>query len=324
VEAHGAGTRRLKKKLTCVSDLSPAATAGRGVYNRHCYFCHGYDGNAETAAAAVLDPQPRDFTRVPSLDRSRIVEAVRKGRDATAMKPFGSVLTPAEIDAVADFVETAFVSCGGHNTIYHTAENGWPDHLDRYGPAVPFATGELAADMPDRLLDVEGRAGRRLFRTTCVSCHEGRLSEPVPLALKGSASRPDGEAAAQAETHDSDEYEVPTIHDVSPAIERLTEDEAAGRAIYLDACAECHAADGTGQNWIGTFLRPSPTDFTAPGFVRSFDAQLFVSKTLDPTTGTTMPSFRRALTEPEASAVAAYVARAFLGNGARKENSGTD
>lgn len=256
----------------------------------------------------MLDPKPRDFTDAADLSRSRIIEVLRTGKPGTAMKPFTGLMTEAEIGDVASFVAETFVACGARNTAYHTEANGWPDHAERYGAAFDFATGTLPLDVPDRLLEPGEIEGRALFRSACISCHEGRMARPVALGLGDH-----GEAADPwAPFHHDDEYETPTIHDVAPVLENPTASERLGQQLYAAACAECHAADGTGQNWIGKFLDPNPPDFTAPGFRRGFDAAEFARQSADPPPGTSMPAFRGVLTDAEVRAIADYVARAFI------------
>lgn len=283
-----------------------------------CYFCHGYDGNAETVAAGMLDPRPRDFTRSEGFSRDRIILTLQNGRPGTAMKSFTGLLSPAEIRDVAQFVAEVFVRCGARNTSYHTEANGWPDHAARYGAAFPFATGELPLDIPERLLEPDTEAGLALFRSACISCHEGRLAQPPALGLamqqNGAAAQ---SGAAQTDLWSGrvehvDEYDVPTIHDVAPVIEAPTLSERQGAELYTAACAECHAADGTGRNWIGKFLQPNPPDFTASAFGRDFSLAEFARTTLEPPAGTSMPSFRGVLSETEAGAIADYVRRAFV------------
>ncbi|MHA1527707.1 MAG: c-type cytochrome [Alphaproteobacteria bacterium] len=285
---------------------------GRAVYNGRCYFCHGYDGNAETVAAAMLDPKPIDFTQSPGLDHDRIVAALLKGKPGTAMRPFTDLISAAEIEDVASFVAKIFVECGARNTSYHTPANGWPDHEARYGAAFAFATGELPLDVPERLLDTGEQAGLALFRSACISCHDGRLARPSAIGLTSP-----GGTAAEADFWDGradhdDDYDTPGVHDIVPVIADPTPSERLGQTLYAALCADCHAADGTGLNWIGRFLRPGPPDFTTWRFVDNFDTAQFASRTLDAPLGTTMPSFRGVLSGPQANAIADYVRRVFI------------
>lgn len=289
---------------------------GRAVYNGRCYFCHGYNGNGETVAAAMLDPKPRDFTQSFELDRDRIVAALREGKPGTAMKSFSGLLSAAEIEDVARFVAETFVRCAARTTNYHTPENGWPDHAARYGAAFAFASGHLPLDVPERLLDPRERAGLVLFRSACISCHEGRLAQPSTIGL----TAPGGNTAeadfwsGHADHDDGYQYDhdTPSVHDIAPVLTDPTPSEALGSELYASACADCHAADGTGLNWVGRFLRPGPPDFTTWGFADRFDAAQFAKRTLDPESGTTMPSFRGVLSSQQVDAIADYVRRAFV------------
>lgn len=258
----------------------------------------------------MLDPRPRDFTAGPALDRGRILDAIRNGRAGTAMQPFSGLMTAAEMVDVADFVAAAFVACAAPNTAYHTAANGWPGHAERYEPAYPFATGELPVDAAPETLAPEQRAGLALFRSACISCHEGRVAVAAPLTLTASLGDADS-GLWRGRVREHDPYGTATLHDRSPEIPDLTPTEAEGRRLYLLACAECHAADGTGQNWVGQFLDRSPPDFTDPAFEGRMDSDRFAAMTLTPRPGTAMPDFSSALSPAEARMIADYVRRAF-------------
>lgn len=273
------------------------------MFEARCYFCHGYAGDARTEAATQLDPPPRDLTAAPALDRGTVLDALRNGRPGTAMASFSDVMDGTEMELVAGYVAEVLALCGPAATVYHSEANGWPDHEARYGPAIPFATGEIALDTGG--LDAAAREGRALFESSCISCHEGRLSKLPELEM---------EEEHAEEAHD--EYDTPTIHDIAPVLDNPTPDESEGARLYADACAACHAADGSGQNWIGKFLDPSPPDFRSGAYAAAFDEAEFARLTLDATRGTTMPSFRSVLDERQAAQIAAYVARALVGTAA--------
>jgi cytochrome c oxidase cbb3-type subunit 3 len=173
------------------SHKTTAYEHGREIYNFRCYFCHGYSGNAKTLASTFLSPQPRDFTATSpsSLTRSAMIEAVTKGRPDTAMMAFKTILTREEIEAVVDFVRQEFMFDKNPNTKYHTAENGWENHK-KYAIAYPFALGEISIDTPWDDLAPEQQKGKRLFMTSCITCHdrgkvndEGKIWELRPLSF---------------------------------------------------------------------------------------------------------------------------------------------
>ena len=84
---------------------------GRKIYNKHCYYCHGYSGNAKTLASTYLTPPPRDFTStaIDGLSFESMLQTVRNGRPGTAMKDYAGRLSGREISAVVNYVRNAFM-----------------------------------------------------------------------------------------------------------------------------------------------------------------------------------------------------------------------
>lgn len=288
-------------------------------------------------AAAYLDPPPRDFTRAQGLTLEATLKAIREGRPDTAMRPFGTLLEPAEIAEVAAFVQEAFVRCQSPNNAYHTTTNGWPDHRRRYATAFPFVRGELSLATAEAQLDPQQRAGRRLFLESCITCHEPRLAPlaatpgrswvPLSATTPFRASRPPGPDRRDQDDHDDHDndgdhddhaegYEeyggCGGDRDQAPRIASLTAQEALGAELYADNCAFCHAADGRGKNWIGCFLEPHPTDLTEPTAYRNSSQGALASTIRDGVAETSMPAFGSVLSEEQVDALVAYLTRAFL------------
>lgn len=280
---------------------------GRRIYNFRCYFCHGYSGDSATTAAALLTPPPRDFTRAVGLSPARIQAAVMDGRAGTAMQSFRGLLSEPDLAAVAQFVFTEFVRCGRPNTLYHIAENGWPDHRQRYGKAFPFALGELSADAPVADLSADERQGLVIFREGCITCHL------APAVGDGGVEQPDaGEHEEQEEYGEYEEYDGGQDNsDRSPPLTGLTSAEQRGETLYLQNCSYCHAADGTGRNAIGRFLEPHPPDFADP-VLRQMTQDALVQAIINGKPASSMPAFKAVLGEDDAAAVAAYLRRAFM------------
>lgn len=316
--------------------------AGRKIYNFRCYYCHGYSGDARTLARTFLSPQPADFTSpgAARIGRKRMIDSIRDGRPGTAMAGFSGILAPREIERVADFVREEFMVRRAANTRYHTAENGWPGH-ERYRDAYPFATGELAVDTPWERLRPAQAAGKRLYLATCVSCHDrGRSSDDrVAWELRAVSYPPNQDScstchgadgrlrpsaahmanaspdAAGARPHPRlhAKLEGPhAVHDTPPRISGLTAQERLGENIYQKNCAFCHAADGTGRNWIGAFLQPHPRDLTDMQAMAGMSHDKLVAAIREGAPGTSMPAWRFVLGKAEIHAVAAYISRAFL------------
>ena len=300
---------------------SSAATAGettaegRAIYNFRCYYCHGYSGNARTVAASFLTPPPADFTKASpaTLPEAEIVATLQTGRPGTAMKSFSSVLADSEIRAVARFVFDEFVVRKAVNTHYHTAANGWPDH-ERYAVAFPFATGAISLSQPWETLSAEQARGKRLFLESCISCHDRGAPgdqeaawEARPLSYPRNnfsfTVPPKVDATASASPY--------ALHDIPPRLKHLTKRERKGEKLFQANCAFCHAADGTGKNWIGSFLEPHPRNLRDADFMSRITREHFVGVVRDGLPNTSMPAWKNVLSPQEIEAVADYVNRAF-------------
>lgn len=57
------GWDKWKDKKNPVPDNAESIAAGKDIYVKNCASCHGETGIGDGAAAAALDPKPRDFTQ---------------------------------------------------------------------------------------------------------------------------------------------------------------------------------------------------------------------------------------------------------------------
>jgi len=295
--------------------------AGRKIYNFRCYFCHGYSGNAQTVAASFLSPPPVDFTsaKAAQFTREHIVSVLQNGKPGTAMNSFRNVITDAEMEQVAAFVVDEFVHRKALNTHYHTPENGWPDH-QRYRVAFPFATGEIPVSRPWEELSKEQARGKRLFLSTCVVCHD-RGSANDPKHSTGSGIT--WEAYPLSYPRNNYSYTTPPAvdatasaspylrHDMPLQITGMTPLERQGQKLWQNNCAFCHAADGTGKNWIGSFLEPHPRNLGDPLFMGAMTRSRLSATIREGLPGTSMPAWKSVLSNKEIAAIVAYVAKAF-------------
>ena len=287
---------------------------GRRIYNYRCYFCHGYSGDARTLAATYLTPPPADFTKADPrrLGVREVVAVLEAGRPGTAMKPFSGILSKDEIERVAEFVVKEFVERKAVNTRYHTVENGWPEH-ERYAIAFPFAKAEIPLSRPWELLTPEQAAGKRLYLSSCVSCHDRGAAEgddvdwdsrPLSFPRNAYSHRdPPIDAMTSASPY--------AKHDVPKKIRNLTREEKRGERLFIANCAFCHGADGTGKNWIGSFMEPHPRNLTDPAVMTGMTRSRLIAAIRDGLPNTSMPAWKSVLSEAEIRAVAAYVNRAF-------------
>ncbi|MBF0152823.1 MAG: c-type cytochrome [Magnetococcales bacterium] len=300
--------------------LSPAAwavqdgllEAGRKIYNFRCYFCHGYSGDARTLAASYMATQPRNFmaSDPQEFPLERLEKVIAEGRPKTAMPGFATVLTPEEIHRVASFVRERFMIRHDPNTRYHTAENGWPDHV-RYQAAFPFATGEVALDAGEETLNQENKIGKKLFMTACITCHDrARTENDGPIWESHAVSWPRNRYSHRSDPPlDAVSGATPYArHETPPRLPDLSPTEQHGAALFQKNCAFCHAADGTGRNYIGTFLDPHPRDLTTPGLLFALDLEAVIRDGLP---NTSMPAWGTVLTTKEMADIIAYIRRAF-------------
>jgi cytochrome c oxidase cbb3-type subunit 3 len=289
---------------------------GRSVYNFYCYQCHGYSGDAKTLAATFLNPPPRDFTHADpqALSRDAMREAVTKGRSGTAMVSFASVLDPADIEAVVDFIRHQFMQGDRPVLAYHTPENGWDSHEQRYGAAYPFANGDIPLDAPWEELTPRQRAGKKLYMSACIICHDRAKVENEGLIWELRALSYPRRHYSHTQSPDAVSGASPyALHDQPPAPLELTPTERRGERLFRHNCAFCHAADGTGRNWIGSFLEPRPRDLTGPVIGQMNDQQL--RETIrDGISGTSMPAWKYSLSDTQIGDIMAYLRRMRLGD----------
>ena len=299
------------------STVPPAATsaqleAGRKIYNFRCYFCHGYSGNAQTVAASMLSPPPLDFTRADAsqFTPQHVLSVLREGKPGTAMQSFRNILSEPEMAQVAAFVVDEFVRNKAPNTRYHTVENGWPEH-QRYQEAFPFATGEIPNNRPWAELDEAQVRGRHLFLSSCIICHDrgngAAAWDARPLSYPRNNYSPSAPPALDAMTSASP-Y---ALHDIPPQVAGMTALERRGEKLFQDNCAFCHAADGTGKNWIGSFLEPHPRNLRDPKFMAGMTRTRLAITIRNGLPNTSMPAWKAVLSEEEITAIVAYVAKAF-------------
>lgn len=287
---------------------------GREIYNFRCYYCHGYSGDAKTLAATFLDPKPRNFktASLQKLTRSKMIEAVEFGRLDTGMKSFSSVLSPQDIEWVVDFIRHEFMYNKAENTRYHTKENGWANH-DRYLPAYPFATGEIPIDTPWNKLSKAQQGGLTLFMKTCISCHdrakvnnEGDIWAPRPVSYPRNGydhKKPRPDAITRASIYGKHDI-PPKISDTSPQVKQ-------GEGIFQKNCAFCHGADGTGKNWIGSFLEPHPRNLTSKEEMYGMSRERLRLAITYGVSGTKMPAWGGVLNKEQINALIAYINVAF-------------
>jgi mono/diheme cytochrome c family protein len=159
---------------------SPALARGRDIYARNCAVCHGDHGQGAVWAGANMQRPPRNFTSpqaAAELDRSRMIAAVTQGRPGTAMSAFGAQLSGADIEAVVDFIRTAFMMPAIEGL------SGTHAHLgrDAAAPGRVADTVDMRAPLPKGLKGNAAR-GKRFYLANCATCHGARGDGQGPRA----------------------------------------------------------------------------------------------------------------------------------------------
>lgn len=311
---HALGVLLLSITLPAASASPEAVERGRTVYNYRCYFCHGFSGDARTLASTFLVPPPRDFTALApdALPGDAMGDVVRNGRPGTAMKPFAEVLTPAEIEDVVAFVRSEFMRDKAPNLAYHVPVNGWSGDV-KASPAYPFAAGLLPVHTPSGEMTPAQQAGKRLFLRACISCHDrGRAGDEGPAWEPQAVSYPRGGFRFTDPPMDAVSGASPyALHERPPPLSDPTPMQAAGERLYQKNCAFCHAPDGTGRNWIGSFLQPHPRDLTDPAVMAGMTAGRLRRTIRDGLPGTSMPAWGAVLDAEQIDGLVAYIDRVF-------------
>lgn len=135
------------------------------IFHNYCSICHGEKGDGKSKAAGALSPPPRNFTAftVKDLPRERMIYSVTHGRPGTAMMPWTTQLSAAEIESVVEYIRATFMpiegntSAGRGRVLYMQAcvvchgERGkrdiWGNNM---GPRPPDFTSVQVASMMDR------------------------------------------------------------------------------------------------------------------------------------------------------------------------------
>ncbi|HZN46609.1 MAG TPA: c-type cytochrome, partial [Ramlibacter sp.] len=179
------------------ASIATDGSRGRQIYARVCSVCHGDRGTGSMWASANLRPAPRDFSSPAAkaeLTRDRMIAAVAVGRPNTAMNGYGSRMSKEDMEAVVDYIRTAFMRLEGPSGISGTHARGIPaaeakaaekkekqekekqDKLAAAAPSAPSAAkpAPVRADMSLPLpngLKGDAVAGKKFYDANCATCH---------------------------------------------------------------------------------------------------------------------------------------------------------
>ena len=167
--------RTYKKEVSGkIPETSEAIAAGKDIYEKKCYYCHGITGNGNGPAAPRLDPKPRNFTRNEYKIRSTglgalptdedLFRIISSGVEGSAM-PFWNTLTSEERWQVIYHVKTFY--------------EGFKESESH--EVVPIGA-EASSDSESV------KRGKKLFKEAkCFLCHgeDGKADGQITTTLKG-------------------------------------------------------------------------------------------------------------------------------------------
>ncbi len=161
--------REVPQKLP---ETPEAVTAGKKVYEKRCWYCHGIEGRGDGPAAVTMFPKPRNFTRNEYKVRSTafgsvptdedLFRIITSGIEGTAM-PFWSTISETERWQVLYYVKT------------------FNDQFKKDAPPKVIPVGSVPST-PESI-----QRGQELFKEMkCFECHgeDGRGNGPLTVALQ--------------------------------------------------------------------------------------------------------------------------------------------
>lgn len=163
---------RLDSNTAARAKPSAKLLASRGgvLYMQACAMCHGDTGKRMTSGR--MQPPPTDFTlpvAAAELTRERMIASVTHGRPDTAMTGYGNRFSKKEIEAMVDFIRTAFMNAVG-------ARPPAPKAAPKSALSAPSAAspGQAVADMSLPMpqgLKGDSEKGRSFYAQNCYTCH---------------------------------------------------------------------------------------------------------------------------------------------------------
>lgn len=82
---------------------------GKALYRGHCAACHGINGGGNGPKAVGMSPAPTNFsnaTLMHSLLDSQLERAILAGKPGTAMKGYGTVMSPQDVAAIIKYLRS--------------------------------------------------------------------------------------------------------------------------------------------------------------------------------------------------------------------------
>ncbi len=336
-----AGARGDSRHAVPAGEMDAAA-----LYHDYCSVCHGDRGDGDSRARGSMVPPPRDFTapEMRSLDRETMIAAVTRGRAGTAMAPWESQLSEAQIAGVVDYIRASFMGLGAAGEgarIY--ARTCSVCHGDNGSGAV-WAT----ANLNPRPRDLTSAAASELSRARMIhSVTHGRADTAMPgfgtqldghqieavvdyvrrtfmqqapssaliaPAGHGHGHGHEGRATshAQGTGHSHDEHLGAAGGHAEPFPDGLVGDAVRGQELYRTNCVACHGEEGDGQGPRAYFILPKPRNFTHPASRSAFNRPHLMQAISRGRVGSEMAAWDTVLDAQSIADIAEYVFQRFI------------
>jgi mono/diheme cytochrome c family protein len=169
--------------LTAAALASGAALAGERapkggevkpavLYHNYCSVCHGDKGDGNSRAKNSLVPPPRDFTTATHLTKEYVRRITAEGKPGTAMVGWKTQLNDKEIDALAEYVMSTFVTKTAKAPEVGDIKDisGTRAHGGRETTPGPDSKVDMSLPLPNGL-KADLAWGEKFYNDNCATCH---------------------------------------------------------------------------------------------------------------------------------------------------------
>lgn len=318
--------------LAASSTLSEPSLATAELYQSNCSVCHGDAGDGVSHASQGLSPPPKDFTAPEyalTASREAITTFIREGKPGTAMIAWRSVLSEKDIESLADYIVTKFVTPSKpmpNSTPTDEAfglyqENCSVCHGDD-GVGAVWGQESLASAPRNFRSDASRRELSRERMIAAVSF--GKPGTPMP----GFATRLEprqieaivdyvrktfmtDEPMQTGRFSEADHFASGEYRN-QPIPGELLGNPLRGRAFYVANCVACHGVDGDGNGPRAYFIFPRPRNFLDPATREIFNRPRLFEGIKQGVIGKEMPAWGKVLNDQDIGDITEYVYEAFI------------
>jgi mono/diheme cytochrome c family protein len=162
--------------------LDPRVGRGRSVYGHYCASCHGESGKGPMIADPKLKniPDLSSEKARTSLNRARLLAAIKHGKPGTPMEGFGAKLPAEDIEAVADYLQKV-IMMGSIAEISGKNARALKSRPPQAAPAAPQKNFTGGNTFPNNLAG-NAQRGEKSYQENCSACHGAKGDGQGPRA----------------------------------------------------------------------------------------------------------------------------------------------